>query len=558
MNTNITNKMNIQSKQARKELRVGASRNLDQEKTIRSRLDSGEMMVLPPFGKPKVTSKACEGSEEKKVCAPPKQKVSGQNEENKPNELNASNGTKGTKEEKPHEPAPMFLMTIPKDVAEKMMGAAEKGNAKVVFPKGKDGKGAFLLGDAGSYHFTMPCTEKPQGPEEAKAHVYSHRGDSMRHAGFIAGNIEMIPKMSEKISANVRQRSREAAEAAKKKRMLRMDDIGAPESKVKRGCVRSTGVTMKQVQIAAGRKPTGAGPSNLRSLRSKPAPARTNGRVSRPDRRSLLSLSPLRASSLRTDVHSRSDLPSSNKGQTASASGSASTSLLPPQAPSSKKRTAIRSKLLGLGAIPKAERKEFRRIVKLPCPLATRRQGGEGRMGSKVGRDGAGKRELTHPEERERKRVKTGEEIEASAARDMGRRKGERSDWSPFVGDDNRLVAEIEQLERRWAVSGPNDTRIRTGREANEVRERYESLYKVYIGGVKWIDDVAAQMKALEERYLGARSEEERRMVAERVVQKNEMGKEKHEKVSRIVPMMHERLKEMKNALNAWKRRREE
>lgn len=51
-----------------------------------------------------------------------------------------------------------------------------------------------------------------------------------------------------------------------------------------------------------------------------------------------------------------------------------------------------------------------------------------------------------------------------------------------------------------------------------------------------------------------AATEEEKKRVAERVSWKKEMSKEKHEKVSRIVEKMRERVKEVRNALKAWER----
>ena len=171
-----------------------------------------------------------------------------------------------------------------------------------------------------------------------------------------------------------------------------------------------------------------------------------------------------------------------------------------------------------------------------------------------VVKEGTKKRGFPHAEKRDRKRVKTADEASGAVERSTeGKKGGEKNDWLSFLGDGDRLVAEMESLERKKTKSGSSGVQIRTAKEAMEAKERYESLYRVCRAGVGWMDDLAMQMRVLEWKRMAA-TEEEKKRVAERVSWKKEMSKEKHEKVSRIVEKMRERVKEVRNALKAWER----
>ena len=194
-------------------------------------------------------------------------------------------------------------------------------------------------------------------------------------------------------------------------------------------------------------------------------------------------------------------------------------------------------------------------IVTLPSTLGTKRQRSEGRLESKAGKDESVKRESTDPEEREGKRAKTGEESHGPVAKDAGKIAEEKSDWSKFLGEGDRLVSKMESLEKRETVSGSNDTQIKTAKEAKEMRVRYESMYKICRAGMGWMDDVASQLKVLEWRRLGATCDEEKRKIDERAARKKKIVKERNEKISRNVSSMREMLKEMRNTLRVWERK---
>lgn len=194
-------------------------------------------------------------------------------------------------------------------------------------------------------------------------------------------------------------------------------------------------------------------------------------------------------------------------------------------------------------------------IVTLPSALGTKRQRDEERQESKTERDENGKSGSTHPEEKKQKRAKTGEEPHGPVAKDTGKKAGENSPWSQFLGEGDRLVSKMESFEKRETASGSNDAQIKTAKEAKEMRVRYEAMYKICRAGMGWMDDVAFQMKVLEWRRLGATCDEERRKAAERAVQKKKIVKERHEKISRIVPSMRETLQEMWKALRVWERK---
>ena len=249
---------------------------------------------------------------------------------------------------------------------------------------------------------------------------------------------------------------REQEKPAKKKRMLRRDEIDVTQLKMKRARVESKAVVEKRVETSVQRKLAPARSSNLPFLRSKPAP-RTKG--------------------------------------------SSATS-------------------------------------------------------SKMGRDGPRKRGSTHPEERDQKRVKRGEKASEAVDKSTGEKKiGEKNDWLSFLGDGDRLVAEMIFLERKRDTSSSSCVQIKTAKEAREVKERYESLYRVCRTGLGWMDDLAVQMRVLEWKRIGAMSEKERKRVAERASWKKEMVKEKHKKVSRVVEKMRERVKEVRDALTVWEKK---
>ena len=171
-------------------------------------------------------------------------------------------------------------------------------------------------------------------------------------------------------------------------------------------------------------------------------------------------------------------------------------------------------------------------------------------VSSGVVKDKSKKRGCMELDERELKRIKTREE----AVRNMTET---NSHWETFLEYGDKLGTKIHSLEGGLGTFC-SSIQIRTAVEAKEVRDHHGSIRRVYRVSVGWMDDLVVQMRMLERKRSGARSEKEKRRVNESILRKREEVQETVEKVCAIVRKMGDWMKIMRNRLREWEKRESE